>query len=327
MWIRWAAILGAVISCAFAFGDDKAPDDSKPAGESISDAPRFVQVIRDDKDQPIQFQTATLRYSSTDPKKKGLIVDLIGVVHIGDKQYYEHLNREFKQYDALLYELVAPKGTRIPKGGRKQSGGVVSDLQVFLKNSLDLAFQLEEVDYHAPNFVHADMSPEEFSKSMTDLKETPLNMMMRIMRASVAEQVTRKRPPPNDLVVMGAFLDKKNGPLVLKRIFADQLAESDKILEAFNGSEGSTLVTARNKAALKVMEEQIAAGKKRIAIFYGAAHMTDFHERLLRDHGMKVDGNPVWATAWDLTKKPTGKKKKESESEKPSGKPGDKSAR
>jgi predicted alpha-1,6-mannanase (GH76 family) len=42
---------------------------------------------------------------------------------------------------------------------------------------------------------------------------------------------------------------------------------------------------------------------------------------------MKVDGNPVWATAWDLTKKPTGKKKKESESEKPSVKPGDKSAR
>ena len=37
-------------------------------------------------------------------------VDLIGAVHIGDVAYYAAAQRRFEQYDALLYELVAPKG-------------------------------------------------------------------------------------------------------------------------------------------------------------------------------------------------------------------------
>ena len=62
------------------------------------------------------------------------------------------------------------------------------------------------------------------------------------------------------------------------------------------------LVTERNKAALKVLADTLGMGKKKIAIFYGAAHMTDMSKRL-----EAMGFSPVstrWNLAWDLTIRP-----------------------
>ena len=64
----------------------------------------------------------------------------------------------------VLYELVAPEGTKIPKGGGEGSGSFVSTMQKAMKDLLQLEFQLEIVDYTRKNLVHADMSPEQFSR-------------------------------------------------------------------------------------------------------------------------------------------------------------------
>ncbi|SVD08140.1 uncharacterized protein METZ01_LOCUS360994, partial [marine metagenome] len=57
-------------------------------------------------------------------KVSGAKVDLVGAVHIGDQAYYEGLNKAFKKYDSVLYEMVKPAdvdlGT-LPKD-RPQSG-------------------------------------------------------------------------------------------------------------------------------------------------------------------------------------------------------------
>jgi hypothetical protein len=59
------------------------------------------------------------------------------------------------------------------------------------------------------------------------------------------------------------------------------------------------LVVDRNKAALRVFQTELAKGKKRIAIFYGAAHMEDFEQRLTSQFGLKRQRDE-WLTAWDL---------------------------
>ena len=48
------------------------------------------------------FQTAIIHLHKDD-----LAVDLVGAVHVGDKAYYQELNKLFKNYDAVLFELVA----------------------------------------------------------------------------------------------------------------------------------------------------------------------------------------------------------------------------
>ena len=65
----------------------------------------------------------------------------------------------------MLYELVAPQGTRIPKGA-KPGNHPVAMLQNGLKDMLGLEHQLQYIDYTENNMVHADMSPDELLKSM-----------------------------------------------------------------------------------------------------------------------------------------------------------------
>jgi hypothetical protein len=85
----------------------------------------------------------------------------------------------------------------------------------------------------------------------------------------------------------------------LRRMMAEQFTDMDVLTAAFGGEEGSTLITDRNAAALDVLRDEIAKGRRRIAIFYGAAHMDDFDERLRDDFGLQP-GEPVWLEAWDL---------------------------
>jgi hypothetical protein len=261
--------------------------------------PRFIRVITNpDNGQLVSMDTAIARYHFEREDKEPVVVELIGAVHIGEKEYYEKLDERFQQYDALLYELVAPKGTRIPRGGKREEESAVSAIQVFMKDALKLEFQLEQIDYQAKNFVHADMSPEDFARSMRRLNESPMKMFFQLMQASMAQQAERKSQV-SDALLLAALFDRKNGPIVLKRALAQELGASDVMLDALNGPNGSTILTERNKVALKVMREQIDAGKSKIGIFYGAAHLKDMHERLLNDHGLTFEGL-TWLKAWDL---------------------------
>ncbi|MBD3672211.1 MAG: hypothetical protein HUJ26_01680 [Planctomycetaceae bacterium] len=274
---------------------DTAPPPPKAALEKN---PRFIRVLKQDDGQLVSLDTAIARYEQKRKGKPTVVVDLIGAVHIGDQTYYDRLDERFKNYDVLLYELVAPKGTRIPANGRRENASPVSALQGFMKNLLQLEFQLEQIDYQAKNFVHADMSPEQFWESMQEKNESPLSMFLSMMRASLAQQAD-KPTQVNDAMLLAAIFDRKNGPMVLKRAMAEELGNNDVMLDALNGPDGSTIVTERNKVALQVMKEQIDAGKRKIGVFYGAAHLKDMHHRLLDTYDMKLTGID-WVPAWEL---------------------------
>ncbi len=224
-------------------------------------------------------------------------VDLIGVVHIGEKDYYEALDKSFADYDAVLYELVAPKGTRIPKDAAERTpGSAVGMLQAGMKDMLELAFQLHHIDYHRENFVHADMTPEEFAKAMEERGESFLKMALQSIGHSLAEQ--SKPGGTSDLDLMAAMFSR-NRPLALKRVMAGQFEDLESQMKMFGGPQGSAIIHARNQKALEVLREQIDAGKVKIGIFYGAGHMPDFHDHLVDEFGLKP-GETTWLTAWDL---------------------------
>jgi len=52
---------------------------------------------------------------------------------------------------------------------------------------------------------------------------------------------------------------------------AKQFESMESMMVSFSGPDGSTLITERNKRALEVLRQQQAAGKRKLAIFYGAA--------------------------------------------------------
>jgi hypothetical protein len=266
-------------------------------------ASTYIRIQRDKKDQPVALETATVRFVPTAGDGK-LVVDLIGVVHVGDQPYYEKLNKQLEQYDVLLYELVAPPGTRIPRGGRRDSDNPIAMIQQLAKTVLDLELQTEKIDYTRKNFVHADLSPEQMAEAIRKRGDDGLTLFLSVaadlLRQQNLQEMKGKAPAKKgpDLDLFSLLVDP-NASVKLKRVLADQLAA----LESPEGSLGPTitriLVADRNQAALKVFQKELAQGKKKIGILYGAAHMPDFEKRLREDFGLKRAGEQ-WLTAWDL---------------------------
>ena len=283
-----------------AIGVAAAAQPPAPGPEAGDGQGEFLRVVRSATKTPTALQAAIVRYKPADADKKGLRVDLVAAVHVAEKSYYRQLNREFRKYDAVLYELVAQEGTEIPKGGG-QRRSTVSMFQSGMKDMLELEFQLEQIDYTRKNMVHADMSPEQFAKSMKKRGESVFTMFLRMLGYAIAKQ-SAASGKSSDAELLAALFDK-NRALALKRVMAEQIEDMDGSFIVLDGPDGSTIIGERNKVALGVLRKQIAAGRKKIAIFYGAGHMPDFQKRLRNEFGLKAE-NARWLVAWDLKSKP-----------------------
>lgn len=257
----------------------------------------YLRLKSDSHNRPEALETAIVRFVPQNAKADPITVDLVGAVHVGDASYYDELNEKFKGYDALLYELVAPEGHEVP-GHREPSNNPLSAIQRTMKNALELEFQLDRVNYKAPNFVHADMSPEQFVASMVNKGESIWAMLARLLIAGYARQA--EKGTSSDLGLMIALVSP-NRSLALKRLLAREFLDMDLISNALNGPEGSTIITERNKAALAVLKRELGNGKKHFGIFYGAAHLSDMEQRLQSDFGLRR-ASVDWVEAWNLRK-------------------------
>src|SRR6476620_8096225 len=95
----------AVAVCSRALADEphKPVDGKNKSAKKDKTTASFLRLTRDAHDEPLAMQTAIVRYVPKDgDDRKGLVVDLIGAVHIGEKSYYDALNKEFEKYDVLL---------------------------------------------------------------------------------------------------------------------------------------------------------------------------------------------------------------------------------
>lgn len=292
-----AAVLGLLAVLAWQAFTAASEKDAVSA-KSDEDKQPFLRVRLDEQQQPIALETAIVSYAGKNDSGRDVVVDLVGVVHIGDKAYYRNLNKLFESYDAVLYELVAPKGTKVPKGGgEKKIRHPLTAVQRGMQSVLQLDYQLDHVDYTKPNFVHADMSPDEFSASMKERDESFLKMFFRMLGQSAAMQ--GHPGTVNDAELLSALF-AKNRALTLKRLMARQFEQMELMLTGFNGPDGSTIITERNKKAMSVLKGELGTEKSRIAIFYGAGHLSDMDERMRSRFGM-TRGESRWLTAWSMT--------------------------
>lgn len=295
-----SAVMLLTMHQAFAQDQPKSEGSQQPSAKKDKDKEKskFVRIRRDDDGEPVALETAVVQFTKVDGDGKTLQVDLLGAVHIGDKSYYKELNRRFDDYEALLYELVAPKGTKIRKGDARRSGSTVAGFQRGMKSMLGLEFQLDHIDYSKKNFIHADMTPKEFANSMKNRDESFFKMYMRMVGYNAAMQA--KNPSRSSDFNLLRALFAKDRTTQLKRVMAEQFDDLELAMGGIDGPNGSTIITERNKRAFEVLDRQIAAGQRRIGIFYGAGHFPDMQKRLLEDYGMKVTKTD-WIPAWSLT--------------------------
>ena len=270
-----------------------------PAAGADFRNPEFIRIQRNENRDPVALQTAIAKYVPAGGEK-GAEIDLVAVVHIGEQAYYERLNKEFEKYDALLYELVAPEGNKPPKGGEMKSDNPLAMLQQGMTFFLGLEHQLEVVDYRKSNFIHADLSPEGMKKAMKERGDDKTTIILGVIADLLRKRnldADKPEPQAPDISLTDLLNPKK-----FKRIMAQQFEDAGGDV-SLGGTINRLLVEDRNKACIKVLQQQLTAGKKKIAIFYGAAHMPDFDKRLKEDFGMKRTESE-WITAWNLADGP-----------------------
>lgn len=258
-------------------------------------ADSFIRV--DEDDSAARLQTAVTRY-----EKDGVVVDLIGTVHIADKSYYESLNERFKTYDALLFEMIGGEGLAEAKDGivvpedlaapaKTKDFSGLGKIYGMVAGFLNLSGQKEGIDYTPENFVHADLTLQEFSEKQAERKESLLGFALKM---AMTAPESANAPDPDKL--MEAVLSGKSELVKLEIVHT--LGQGDDLIAAFMGE--SVIISDRNQRCIEVLNRKIDGGKKILGIFYGAAHFPDLEKRLI-ELGFER-GKQEWMTAWDIPK-------------------------
>lgn len=264
-----------------------------PGGPASAPPTQFARIASDAEGRPDALQVAIVTYAGKDDAGD-FTVDLVSAVHIGDGAYYEGLNDRFRKYDALLYELIIPEQPDVPQA-RKGGVDFLSGTQRGLKNLLGLRFQLEEVDYGAANFIHADLTSERLAQVMSERGESLYVYFWRVLYAAI-EDYTRDPFGTRNLQRMSGALTSGRGN-ALKIALAYEMVDATRGGDILGGADGSAVIDARNEHAVRVLKEQLEAGAKHIGIFYGVAHMPDFERRLLNELAIARTGIE-WVDAW-----------------------------
>ncbi len=299
---------------AIAKSEVAATNDAEVEKTDSETKPEYVRIRRNDRKLAAALETSVILFGNSKQYPK-TTVELIGAIHLGETQYYDKLNSMFSKYDVLLYEAVMPKeavkrGFRPGVGGGRRSPTdedqwteakiglqAISVLQLGAKDALGLEFQLAGVDYTSRNFVHADMTQEEFEASMAKRGESFSQMLAREMgKAALQQQQVNPFAQSLDLALSLLASDRKYR---VRRIAAVELTKANDG-EAFAGADGtSTIITERNTKALEVLKAQLKRGRKRIGVFYGAGHFPDMEKRVLDEFGYERLSEE-WVTAWEL---------------------------
>jgi hypothetical protein len=283
MKLRVAPVL--LISAFLCFRTLAATPTSQPATEFI----RFVEQRNGDA----RLESADATYKN----RNNVVVHLIAAVHIADPEYFRGLDESFNHYDALLYEMVKPKEMDAPTQGAP-GRGMVGMFQRFLTNTLKLQFQLDAINYKRPNFVHADLDYETFAQLQSERGESMMSLMMNSALYSMGKGDAQQIGLPDLLGALGSPDRDRQLRLMLARQFKD----IDEQITGMEGKDGTVLLTERNKAAMKALNQTLMKGKKNIGIFYGGAHLRDMEKRL-QTIGFTQIG-VTYRTAWNMPAPP-----------------------
>jgi hypothetical protein len=255
----------------------------------------FTRIATDDDERPRALQMSIVTYEPGNGKDI-LSVDLVSAIHIGDPSYYTELNERFREYDVLLYELVAPQDA-VASNRLEKRKGLLSTTQVGMTKLLGLSFQLDEINYDQANFVHADLSPTELKQSMDDRGESLYVYFWRIFFATLDEYA--KDPLGLQDIAMLSTMVASGQDDSLKTMIAYEMTNIEMVQDILGEDSGSAVIGARNQRAIDVLKREIEAGARRIGIFYGVAHMPDLEERLLDQLALEYSDTD-WIDAWQL---------------------------
>lgn len=304
---------------AFSQNTNQADSSDSTVNTNVQEDSHWFRLVRENG-VPVKLQTSAVRftgeYTADDGVKRNISVDLIGAIHLAEKDYYAEINDAFKDYDAVVFELVTSKGVdakesiRLDKENKSKAKvsplNIIAFSQIVTSRLLDLEYQLDGIDYQADNLVHGDMAAEDFILQLISngdvwrfvedtffagFSESDVGSFEGAAIAVICAQdrrIAMRRIMATELLE-GALQDIEEEAERLEQEKADEKAAPEGVL-----------IHKRNEIALATAVRQLRGGKTKVAIFYGAAHLPDLERKLENELGLKRDPNTRWFTAWNM---------------------------
>jgi hypothetical protein len=258
-------------------------------------------------------------------------VRLVGVIHIGDIEYYKTLQKELLDTaDVVLFEGVKYEGVDAPDlGGAYEALGKI----------LGTGFQKDGIDYKARNFVHCDVTvkpgdrlAQTFDPAMMKQAQQAVSMlsaMKSMLAPGQAGKDLEDAIKHHMVAMMAAQMGGEGGGLgggddpvsaLERRLGSEALPEPlrERLKEAAKNMKGAgplvpelpgmdrelmkEILDKRNAFVMEALrtrlEETDPGAPHTIAIFYGAAHMPGMEKDLLSWGYAPVE--TVWLKAWRI---------------------------
>ena len=245
------------------------------------------------------IQTGSVEYRSENGEGPG--VWLVAVAHLGTPEYYAAIQKRLDAQSVVLFE-----GVGLEDQMKQGPGSATHELgiQKQLSNALGLVFQLDAIDYRRKNFVNSDLpvaGVEKEVRERTENVEAPNETYKLLMGAIQGTPETMDMLKP-----MLAFLSASPEMRETTRLLLiEVLSHAEEMIGLVKGISPEmkdlfdVLLTERNAIVIRDLRAQIAKRQpgESIAVFYGAAHMTEI-ARLLREELHYTPAAPQWDTAF-----------------------------
>lgn len=258
--------------------------------------------------------------------KTGTKIRLVGVIHIGDIEFYKTLQKEaLDTADVVLFEGVKFEGDAQPP----DLAGVYSAMGTLL----GIGFQKDGIDYSAKNFVHCDVTVKEGDPLFQTVDPAQVKQASQLLGplanvkgmmamggdAKRTEDALKHGMVTMMAMQMGGMDEREAAEKAAEKLGAggreDPLAKrAEKAFEALRKiNPGGQLPGMPEEMKREVLDrrnayvvEQLAARLKAdgeakaqtVAIFYGAAHMTGI-EKDIAAWGFRPS-ETTWFKAWRM---------------------------
>jgi hypothetical protein len=258
------------------------------------------------------LQTATIEYKPT--SGSGPNVLLVGVAHLGTKEYFQALQKRLDAATVVLYEGVGLKDVKKGPGAVSDGAGV----QDTLAKALGLEFQLNVIDYRRPHFINSDLHVPELQEEVRKRSDPATGaggapqsdaMMDQLMEALQGTGLTGGSL--NQMIgLLGATPQMRE---MTKSLLVETLSQAGELLEMAKTLSPEmkdlfdVLLTQRNAIVLGDLRAQIGKLKagETVAVFYGAAHMDEIAKSLRDDLGY-VPAATHWDSAFSANPEQSG---------------------
>lgn len=256
----------------------------------------YVRFVQGNGQWEGELQTAIVSFEND----AGIQLNLVAAVHLGDEEYYAKLNSYFRTQDVVLYELVAEPNQVPTRDGRESSTSLIGFIQQAMAGFLNIGFQLDEIDYTRPNFLHADLTPSQLDALMASKDESFFTMFLNLAMAQLAEQNASPDEPLSSFTMLSLLsaMNSDNQNAAIKFLFAQELGRSGGVMVGEELEQQITILGDRNKVALRVLGEALQnPDYRQISIFYGAAHMPGIEREISASMGF-TRTEQSWHAAW-----------------------------